>query len=69
MKLAVEKVQRDQSLRIKVRRKNIWEASKVKLAKYTESDLYNIMRTILLVNRLLTNVGHIMSFSLYYVER
>ena len=43
-KLATEKVQRDKSLRMKVRRRNIWEDSKVKLAKCTDSDLNNIVR-------------------------
>ena len=43
-KLATEKVQRDKPLRIKVRRRNIWEDSKVKLAKYTESVLNNIIK-------------------------
>ena len=44
LKLATEKVQRDKPLRIKVRRRNIWEDLKVKLAKYTESDLNNIIK-------------------------
>ena len=43
-KLATEKVQRDKPIRIKFRRRNIWEDSKVKLAKYTESDLNNMIR-------------------------
>ena len=44
-KLATEGVQRDKPLRIIARRRIIkWEDSKVKLAKYTESDLNNIVR-------------------------
>ena len=53
-KLATEKVQRDKPLRIKVRRRNIWKDSKDKLAKYTESDLNN-----LLVNWLSTKVDYV----------
>lgn len=68
-KLAREKVPRDKPLRMKVRRRKIWEDSKVKLVKCTVSDLNKIIRVKFLAEPAVNQGGpHDKWFSLLHRE-